>query len=179
MLVLLDTNAYSVPHEHVGKSALLRANDETVRVFVDGKLVSDHARSWGRRRVVEAKAHVDAMLDKRSNARGPKRRDRIAELAPECKLYLKEISRRRIGLENEVKRLMHLLERYGEEDFKVGVAAALAQQTFGARYVRALIDQARFARGLPEAPEPVVTGHRAADALEVEPHDLGGYDELF
>lgn len=177
--VLLDTNAYSVPHEHVGKSALLRANDEAVRVFVDGKLVADHARSWGRRRVVEARAHVDAMLDRRSNARGPKRRDRIAELAPECKLYLKEISRRRIGLENEVKRLMHLLERYGEEDFKVGVAAALAQQTFGARYVRALIDQARFARGLPEAPEPVVTGHRAADALEVEPHDLGGYDELF
>ena len=28
-------------------------------------------------------------------------------------------------------------------------------------------------------PELVVTGNRAADEVTVEPHDLGGYDELF
>jgi hypothetical protein len=52
-------------------------------------------------------------------------------------------------------------------------------RTFGARYVRTIIDQARFARGLGEPPEPVVTGNAAADSVEVEPHRLETYDALF
>jgi transposase len=177
--VVVDTNSYSVPHRHVGKAALLRADDTTVRVLVDGELVAEHRRCWGRRRAVEDRTHIDAMLERRTGASGPKKRDRIASLAPEGKLYLTEIARRRIDLENEVKKLLRLLERYGQEDFIHGVRKALASQTFGARFVRNYIDQHRFAQGLPEAPEPVRTGNRAADELDVEPHDLGGYDELF
>ena len=60
-----------------------------------------------------------------------------------------------------------------------GTRRALINRTFGAHYVRACIDQARFARGLGEPPEPVVTGHHAADSLVVEPHDLETYDALF
>jgi len=177
--VVFDTNSYSVPHGHVGKAALLRADDTSVRVLVDGALVAEHRRCWGRRRAVEDRAHIEAMLERRTGAKGPKRRDRIASLAPECNLYLAEIARRRIDLENEVKRLSRLLERYGPNDFSQGVRKALANQAFGARFVRTYIDQHRFAQGLPEAPEPITTGNRAADELVVEPHDLGGYDELF
>lgn len=177
--VVFDTNSYSVPHCHVGKAALLRADDSSVRILVDGAIVAEHRRCWGRRRAVEDSAHIDAMLERRTAAKGPKRRDRIASLAPECNLYLAEIARRRIDLENEVKRLTRLLERYGPDDFTQGVRKALANQAFGARFVRNYIDQHRFAQGLPEAPEPITTGNRAADELDVEPHDLGGYDELF
>jgi hypothetical protein len=56
---------------------------------------------------------------------------------------------------------------------------ALASKTFGARYVRALIDQARFKRGLGEPVEPIHTGNALADSVEVEPHDMESYDELF
>jgi hypothetical protein len=59
------------------------------------------------------------------------------------------------------------------------MARALAQRTFGARYVRALIDQARFARGLPEPLDPITTGNPVADDLVVEPHDMETYDALF
>jgi hypothetical protein len=58
------------------------------------------------------------------------------------------------------------------------MAKALAQRTFGARYVRALIDQGRFAAGLTEPPESILTGNAAADSLEVQPHALESYDEL-
>jgi len=59
------------------------------------------------------------------------------------------------------------------------MTAALAARTFGARYVRALIDQARFASGLAEPPDPVVTGNAAADNAVVTPHSLEDYDALF
>ena len=83
------------------------------------------------------------------------------------------------GLDHEVRRLTRLLDRYTAEEFVAGIQKALAQQTFGSRFVRTYIDQHRFAAGLPEAPEPVHTGNRAADEVDVQPHDLGGYDDLF
>jgi len=89
------------------------------------------------------------------------------------------VARRRIDLETEVRKLTRLLAQYGEADLAEGIARALATRTFGARYVRTLIDQARFARGLPEPPEPIVTGHAVADAFEVKPHELETYDALF
>jgi transposase len=177
--VHLDTNTYSVPHTLVGKSVHLRADDERVRV-IDGTIVfAEHKRSWDRRRAVEAPEHIDAMLERRPSARGPRRRERLAALSPEAAMYLREIARRRIHLDLEVRKLQRLVDEYGEADVALGMAAALGARTFGARYVRTLIDQARFARGLAEPPPPIVTGNAAADAVDVKPHDLESYDDLF
>jgi len=168
-----------VSHKLVGKSVHLRADDERVRVVDGTTVVAEHPRCWDRRRAIEARDHIDAMLERRPSAKGPRRRDRLAALSSEAAMYLREIARRRIHLENEVRKLLRLVDQYGEEDVARGMAAALGARTFGARYVRALVDQARFARGLGEPPEPVVTGNAAADAVDVQPHDLESYDDLF
>lgn len=177
--VRLDTNTYSVPHTCVGKSAIVRADQFTVRVFCDGQEIARHARCWDRRRAIEDPAHIEKMLEKRQGASGPKRRDYLASLAPECRAYLQEVARRRIQLDNEIRKLLRLVERYGETDVVDGIRRALVQRSFGAHYVRACIDQARFARGLGEPPEPVITGNKNADDIVVEPHDLETYDALF
>jgi len=177
--VWLDTNTYSVPHDHVGKSAIVRADDTRVRVVTGGVVIADHVRSWDRRRCIEHKDHIDALVEQRPGARRPKRRDRIASLSDECRMYLQEISRRRIKLDHEIRKLDRLADLYGEDDLKLGIAAALAARAFGAKFVRYHIDQARFARGLGEPAEPITTGNRTADDMTVEPHDLGDYDDLF
>jgi transposase len=177
--VRLDTNTYSVPPTLVGKSVLVRADQQSVRIIADGTEVARHVRCWDRRRAIEDPGHREALVAQRTGAQGPHRRDHLASLAPECKAYLQEIARRRIQLDNEVRKLMRLRDRYGESDLVEGIRRALVQRTFGAHYVRACIDQARFARGLSEPPEPIVTGHPAADSLVVEPHDLETYDALY
>ena len=182
--VHLDTNTYSVPHavegrSVVGQSVHLRADDARVRVVLDGAVIAEHPRCWDRHRAIESNAHIDALLERRPGARGPRRRDRLASLSPQAAMYIKEIARRRIHLESEVRKLLRLLDLYGEADLERGIAAALAQRTFGARYVRTLIDQARFAAGLAEPPDLVVTGNTAADNADVTPHDLEVYDALF
>ena len=177
--VRLDSNSYSVPPEYVGRTVQLRADDHAVRVLCDGEEVAAHSRCWERRCAIEDKAHIDALLERRKAARGPKRRDRLASLSPECRAYLQEVARRPIDLENEVRKLMRLVERYGETEVAQGMADALGKRTFGARYVVALMDQARFARGLGEPPEPVITGNPAADRIDIEPHALETYDALF
>lgn len=177
--VRLDANTYSVPPEAVGKSVMVRATDDGVRVLLDGAEIAAHARSWDRHRHVEDPHHVEKLLERRKGAVGPRRKDRIAALSDECRVYLQEVARRRIDLENEVKKLTRLLAQYGADDLTEGIARALASRTFGARYVRTCIDQARFARGLTEPPEPIVTGNAAADGFDVQPHELETYDALF
>jgi transposase len=174
--ITLDSNTYSVPPGLVGKTVHVRADDTTVRVVHDGEVVASHTRCWDRRRAIEAPEHIAELVQRRPGAKGPKRRDRIAALCPEARMYLQQVARRRINLDNEVRKLERLVLAYGEADIAAALATALAHRTFGARYVRAHADQARFARGLGEPPEPIVTGNTAADTLTVTPHDLETYD---
>jgi transposase len=178
MRVHLDTNTYSVPPEFVGRTVHIRADDRRVKIICDGAEIACHPRCWDRRRAIEDPAHRDKLLARRQGAQGPTRRERLANLAPECRLYLQEIARRRIDLESEIRKLLRLVSLYGDTEVAGGMAKALAGRTFGARYVQALIDQSRFARGLGEPPEPVVTGVAAADDLVVEPHELETYDAI-
>jgi transposase len=177
--VRFDTNTYSVPPDAVGKTVHLRADDHTVRVLLDGKLIAEHARSWDRRRHVEDPAHTERLIERRKGARVPSRRNRLFAICPAARLYLQEIARRKIRLDTEYEKLFRLVDRYGETEVAGAIEKAVAARTVGARFVRTLCDQARFARGLGEPPEPVLTGNPTADDLVVEPHDMETYDALF
>lgn len=176
--VRLDSNTYSVPPEWTGKTVHLRADDTTVRVFHEGTEVAQHARCWSRHRAIEAPEHLARLLERKQGARASKLRERILHLGPEAHLYVQEAARRRIRIDHELRKLNRLLDLYGEADVLRAMALALTQRTLGARYVRALVDQHRFTSGLAEPPEPILTGNPAADALEVQPHDLESYDAL-
>lgn len=177
--VRFDANTYSVPPQYVGQTVHLRIDDVTVCVVANGQQIASHPRCFDRHRHIEDREHVEKLLERRPGAHPTKRKDRIASMSDACRVYLQEIARRRIHLENEVRRLLRLIEIYGEDEFMEGVAKALAARTFGANFVRTFIDQSRFARGLPEPPDPIVTGNRAADDLVIKPHDLENYDALF
>jgi transposase len=176
--VRFDTNTYSVPPEYVGKTVHLRINDLTVRILCDGAEIARHARSFSRHEAVEDPAHTEKLIERRQGAKAPKRRERLETRSAESRLYLQEIARRKIRLDHEVDKLYRLIDLYGEADVLAAMAQALAKRTFGARYIRALCDQARFQRGQSE-PLPITTGNPAADAVTVEPHDLETYDALF
>jgi transposase len=177
--VKLDTNSYSVPHQLVGKTVHLRADDTTVHVVHDGTVIATHARCWDRRRAIEDPKHIEALVERRPGASGPKRKQRLASLSPACRMYLQEVARRRIDLNNEVRKLQRLIDTYSESEVVEGMTQALANKSFGTRYVRALMDQARFRNGLPEPTEPITTGNPVADSVEVTPHDMESYDALF
>lgn len=177
--VRFDANTYSVPPQLVGQTVILRASDDQVRILCDAVEVAAHPRCWDRRRHIENPAHIEQLLARRTAARGPKQRERLLGLCPEAHLYLHEIARRRIHLSHEVEKLLRLVDTYGETEVGSAIVQAIACKSFGARFVRALCDQARFARGLGEPPEPIVTGNPRADDLVVEPHNLEAYDALF
>ncbi|MBM4381513.1 MAG: hypothetical protein FJ086_19780, partial [Deltaproteobacteria bacterium] len=126
----------------------------------------------------EAPEHLARLLERKQGARASKLRERILHLGPEAHLYVQEAARRRIRIDHELRKLNRLLDLYGEADVLRAMALALTQRNLGARCVRALVDQHRFTSGLAAPPEPILTGNPAADALEVQPHDLESYGAL-
>ena len=177
--VRFDANSYSVPPKYVGKTVELRADDCRLRVLCGGVEIASHSRSWDRHRHIEDPAHVEELIDRRKAARLPSRRERLVIACPAARIYLNEVARRRIRLDQELDKLFRLVDLYGEADVADAIGKAVIQKSFGARFIRALCDQARFARGQGEPPEPVVTGNRAADSLTIDPHPMETYDALF
>lgn len=177
--VRLDTNSYSTPPEYVGKTVHLRADDVTIRLVHEGVEIARHARCWQRHTAVEEPAHLEKLLERRKAANGPKRRDRLAALSPDAQLYMQELARSRLDLDSEIRKLLTLIRHYNEAEVAQGMSVALARRQIGARYVRVFIDQTRFAQGLAEPPPPVVTGNATADNVDVHPHPLETYDNLF
>jgi len=177
--VRIDSNSYSVPYRLVGKSVHVRADEHTVRIVHDGAEAARHPRCWDKRRHIQDPAHVEELLARRKAGRPATRREGLAAYCPESRLYFQEISRRRVRLDREVDRIFRLVDLYGQAEVAGAIAKAVGARTFGATYVRALCDQARFARGQDEPAELVVTGNREADSLDIEPHAMEGYDDLF
>jgi transposase len=58
--VRLDGNDYSVHPGAIGRRVEVVADLESVRVFCDGRLVADHARSWARHQTFTEAAHAEA-----------------------------------------------------------------------------------------------------------------------
>jgi transposase len=176
--ISLDSNTYSVMPELVGKTVQVRASATEVKVLFEGKVVAEHERCWERRRRIEKPEHLAKLLERKPGAHLSRSRDRIAALCPEAPLYLRETARTRKSLKTEIDKLTRLLVRYGPKELAAGIVAAVARRTFGATFVQALMDQARFARGQAEPAEPVLTGNTLADNVVVEPHPMESYDDL-
>jgi len=162
-----DCNSYSVPPGLVGKIRHIRADDHKVRIILDGVEVAAHPRCWERRRHVQDPAHAEELLARRKAARPQSRRETLAAVCPESRVYFQEIAAS--SHPPRFRDVAHLqVGRHVRQSEVAGaIAKAVGQRTFAAKYVRALCDQARFARGLGEPPEPVVTGNREADTLEI------------
>lgn len=67
-LVSYDRNRYSVPAEYAGQRVSVRADATQIRVVADGKLVAEHARHFGREKLILDPWHYLPVLEKKPGA---------------------------------------------------------------------------------------------------------------
>lgn len=67
-LVGYDRNRYSVPAEYAGQRVSLRAWADRIGVVAEGKLIAEHARSFGRERLILDPWHYFPVLEKKPGA---------------------------------------------------------------------------------------------------------------
>jgi len=176
--VRFDGNQYSIPYKRVRTSLTLVANDKEVRVFDCQELVARHARSFEKGKVVEDPAHIEALVEAKRNAQSGKRRDVLITLVPQLQDFFNVLAQRGEALGYHTHRLLGLLDRYGVEELRHGVAVAVGRQACAAGSVAHILEQRRRALGLSPPVAVTLPDDPRIKDLRIIPHNLEGYDEL-
>lgn len=173
-----DLNDYSVPHHCAGRTLVVTASLDRVRILDGSTVVASHARSWDRAQQIENPEHLRALEVVKRKGREHRTLDRLHHVAPHSQKLLQIVAERGGNIGSYTRRLPQLLERFSPSELDAAIAAALAQDTPHLGAVRQLLDKARADRDqLPPVRIPLPTNSRL-DRLVVRPHSLASYDAL-
>lgn len=170
----LDTNRYSLPARYAQQTLTLVADDAWVR-FLDGSVeVARHARSWGRRQVIELPEHREEILRQRAWAAEHRGQGRLRVALPGIDaLFARWVDAgRNVG--SLTARTLKLLDLYGNDLLAEAVADVLARGMHDPGALAQMCEQRRRAKN-QKVPIAVDFGAHVPDR-EVQPHNLEKYD---
>jgi transposase len=173
-----DCNDYSIPHALVHKPLSLRACEHRVRVFDQGELVAEHARSYDKRQIVENVAHIDALASEKRRASELRGRDRLRALCAHADALLDDLARRGEPLRQRTATLNRLLERYGADALEEAIAEALDSGAPSVGSIAYLLDRESQRAGRAVPLETTLPAHVRDKDVIVVPHDMSEYDRL-
>ena len=168
--VSFDGNRYSVPPLRSARTVTVRADSAHVRIYSEGGLVAEHARSYGTGLEITDPRHVEAARRATPAAR---LQDAKADLRAACGAdadeFLTGVAKVRGENTGDALRLGGMMRKYGADAFRAALREAVSQRVFRTDYVDFLLS-----RGLPgEDPAPVRLASSAADAaMEVRTPDV-------
>ena len=176
--IRFDANDYSIPHHYVGRTLVVCATLDTVRILDAGTVLATHRRSFDRGCQVEDLAHIEALERHKRLAREHRATDRLHHAAPSSKALFVAAAKRNHHLGVLARGLIALLNAHGPAALERAIAAALDADAAYLGGVRHFIDQHRkdadkpppLALDLPDDPR--------LRTLSVRPHDLADYDRL-
>lgn len=172
--VRFDGNRYSVPTDVADRVLTLVADDRTVRL-VDGQTtVAEHARSWGKKQILEKPEHRTALVAERKAAAQLKGRDRLRAVAPAFDRVLDKWTGAGGSLAVRVTRAIKLLDLYGDDVFAAAVADVVERELADLGALATACEKHRKDRRRAVPVELVLPDH--LDDADVIPHDLERYD---
>jgi hypothetical protein len=173
-----DSNDYSVPHTRVRRTVTVVATPETVRVVDGTEEIARHARCWGKGRVIEEPAHIEALVAQKARASESRGMSRVFTAVPDARKLIEALAQRGGNIGGAVARLGELLDAFGREPLTVAINEALAADAPHVGAVRQILDRHR--QETDQAPPiAVILPHdpRVRNVV-VLPRSLDVYDQL-
>lgn len=159
-----DGNRYSVPCSHAGKRIALKAYAHQLLIYDDQQLIAKHARSYDRGQNMLDPEHEAPLLKYRKRARDQRLHERFLKLCPQATLFLNQLKQRRLNALSHVRRIVALVDVYGEEAVGRALEDAHSFQAYSAEYILNILQQR--SRKQPEA-GPLHVPHKG-DLLDIE-----------
>jgi transposase len=140
-LIRFDCNDYSVPAHHTHKEFTVLGSIDAVRFCVDGEIVAEHQRDWGKKGRHYNPIHYLAIAERRPNGL-----DFGAPFADWDLPSEFEVLRRRLESsggskgKREYIRILRLLERFSLDQLTRSISKALSMNTTAYDGIRVLIE---------------------------------------
>ncbi len=174
--VTFDSNRYSIPPEHVGRSLTIAAEIDRLRLFDRQELIAEHPRCWDKGQVIEDPTHLEELRQRKRAARRQRDQHRLLQAVPQSEELLRALAARRQHLAGAVSRLVELLAEVGPRKLTAAIAEALERQTPDPESVRLILDRRRYEQGLRPAVPVQLPDDPKLRELVVTPHPLADYD---
>ena len=176
--VQFDGNRYSTPPEVVGKSVILRADTEQLRLFDEGQQIATHQRCYGRGQLIRQAEHQLQARQQRRRAGARQLETTFDALGEAARQFHLKLQTRPVKTGCHLRRLINLAHLYGRDDVLAAIGQALQYQTYDAAYVEALLLQERRRRELP-SPTPLRPRRQELmDETDFPEPDPAAYDRL-
>ena len=172
--VRFDTNRYSVPTAAADYVLTLVADDRTVRLVHGTITIAEHARSWGKKQILERPEHRTALVAERQAAAQLKGRDRLRAVAPAFDRVLERWTVTGPSLAIRVTRAIKLLDLYGDDVFAAAVEDVVARRLADPGALAMACEKHRKDRRRAVPVAIMLPDH--VDDPDVIPHDLERYD---
>jgi transposase len=171
--VRFDGNDYTVPPWTVGKSLLLKADNDAIRIFHKDKAVAAHPRCWEYKKRIEAPAHAEQV--RRLQKRLWRDRDiaLFASMGDEASSYLEALAEASQPIKKNISRLLELRDEYGVESLLYAIRKALHFKAYGADYIENILYQEMTPRRVHP---PVKLGNEELNRIRLSMPSLAEYD---
>jgi transposase len=170
-----DRNKYSVSWRLVSQSVVVRANDDTVGVFLGTKQVAIHPRSWGVGEDIEHPSHKRGLLEQKPRAAAGLLPPALDALGDTGRAYFRLLAAGSCSIHRETVRLTLLVELFGGAATQSAVVEVMQTGHVGAEYVEYVL---RHKRGLAPEPPPLRLGNDVLNRISLPEPDLSIYDQL-
>jgi hypothetical protein len=177
--VRFDCNDYTVPHTHVQRCLSILADEQRVRVFDGVTELANHPRSFDRHQVIEAPAHLQALLEHKRRARAHRGCDALAQATPAATELLQMAAQRGYSLGQITAALLRLLDQYGAAALQAAVCEAVAAGVPHPNAVRLALERARERAGRPPALALALPEHVARRDAPMRTPSLAAYDRRY
>jgi transposase len=175
--VRFDLNDYSIPHDRTGRTFVVLADLEQVRIADGNDIVATHVRCWDRGQQIEQREHIQRLVDEKRRAREHRGLDRLARAARSSQAFLRIIAERGDNVGSTIARLLQILDAAGAAELEEALVEVLERDTVHIGAIRQVIDRRRSERGLPPPVSIPITRGEHAD-LVITPHSLATYDAI-
>jgi len=176
--ICFDGNRYSVPPEVVRKPVILRASDDRIRVFYQGREIASHQRSYDRNQRICQTEHQLQALQMRRRVRRRHLEEAFDALGETAREFHLKLQASPVKTAHHLRRLLGLVRLYGRAEVLAAMARALEYQTYDAAYVQTLLQQERRRRELPSPTEVRPKRQELIDEIDVEDPDPALYDRF-
>ena len=176
--VRFDLNDYSVPHTHVQKMLTVLADPARVRITDGTQVLASHVRSYDRGAQIEDPSHIQALVERKRQARQHRGMDRLRQAAPASQTVLEKAAERGDPLGALTSTLLRWLERYGAAELQTAMLEAIERGTPHPHAVRRALEQRRDARHQAPPVAICLPEHVQQRDVNVQVHPLGSYDQI-
>jgi transposase len=171
--IRFDGNTYSVPPDFVGKTLLLQASCDKLRIYFRDSCVTEHQRCFSKGLDIEDPTHPRALIDQRKRADSSKSMEMFFKLGEHAQAYWQGLEKKTLHPLGEVRKILAFSSSYQIQIIDQAMGDAASHGAFNAAYVKNILTHKQ--RLIPEASPLHVPHKNDCLQLSIPEPDISNY----